>query len=161
MIKSNIWNIPNHYLYQLSFFLRTRLLTPWYLGNNFVSDGHICNTFCPMLLKLVDVWLKTLWAGLDKHMGYLFPIEYFHICFPTFSDIFILGSVSDGHFAEHWKWLLWLLWNYCQTIQISRKTTIDDLFLYQLPITRYLQISWLFNCSIVIPLRQKSTFVHH
>ena len=26
-----------------------------YKGNNFVSDGHICNTFCPVLLKLVDV----------------------------------------------------------------------------------------------------------
>ena len=24
-------------------------------GNNFVSDGHVYNTFCPVLLKLVDV----------------------------------------------------------------------------------------------------------
>ena len=24
-------------------------------GNNFVSDRHVCNTFCPVLLKLVDV----------------------------------------------------------------------------------------------------------
>ena len=30
-----------------------------YLGNNFVSDGHVCNTFCPVLQKLVDVGLKT------------------------------------------------------------------------------------------------------
>ena len=30
------------------------------LGNNFVSDGHVCNTFCPVLLKLVNVWLKKL-----------------------------------------------------------------------------------------------------
>ena len=29
------------------------------LGNNFVSDGHVCNTFCPVLQKLVDVGLKT------------------------------------------------------------------------------------------------------
>ena len=28
-------------------------------GNNFVSDGHVCNTFCPVLQKLVDVGLKT------------------------------------------------------------------------------------------------------
>ena len=77
---------------------------------------------------------------------------------PIFS---FLGSVSDGHFSEHQKWHLWLWWNYCQTIQTSRKTTIDDLFLYQLLISRYLHLSRLFNCSIVIPLRQKSTFVHH
>ena len=25
------------------------------MGNNFVSVGHICNTFCPVLLKLVNV----------------------------------------------------------------------------------------------------------
>ena len=34
----------------------------WYVshvGNNFVSDGHVCNTFCPVLQKLVDVGLKT------------------------------------------------------------------------------------------------------
>ena len=31
-----------------------------YQGNNFVSDGHVCNTFCPVLIKLLDVWLKTL-----------------------------------------------------------------------------------------------------
>ena len=31
-----------------------------YLGNNFVSDGHVCNTFCPVLLKLMNVWLKKL-----------------------------------------------------------------------------------------------------
>ena len=30
-----------------------------YMGNNFVSDGHVCNTFCPVLQKLVDVGLKT------------------------------------------------------------------------------------------------------
>ena len=30
-----------------------------YKGNNFVSDGHVCNTFCPVLQKLVDVGLKT------------------------------------------------------------------------------------------------------
>ena len=30
------------------------------IGNNFVSDGHVCNTFCPVLLKLVNVWLKKL-----------------------------------------------------------------------------------------------------
>ena len=30
------------------------------MGNNFVSDGHICNTFCRVLLKLVNVWLKKL-----------------------------------------------------------------------------------------------------
>ena len=29
------------------------------MGNNFVSDGHVCNTFCPVLQKLVDVGLKT------------------------------------------------------------------------------------------------------
>ena len=29
------------------------------LGNNIVSDGHVCNTFCPVLQKLVDVGLKT------------------------------------------------------------------------------------------------------
>ena len=69
-----------------------------------------------------------------------FPLSIFAYVFQLFQIFSFLGSVSDGHFAEHWKWLLWLLWNYCQTIQISRKTTIDDLFLYQLPITRYLQI---------------------
>ena len=26
-----------------------------HLGNNFVCDGHVCNTFCPVLLKLLDV----------------------------------------------------------------------------------------------------------
>ena len=30
-----------------------------HMGNNFVSDGHVCNTFCPVLQKLVDVGLKT------------------------------------------------------------------------------------------------------
>ena len=30
-----------------------------YMGNNFVSDGNVCNTFCPVLQKLVDVGLKT------------------------------------------------------------------------------------------------------
>ena len=32
-----------------------QLLRTTYLGNNFVSDGHVCNTFCPVLLKLLDV----------------------------------------------------------------------------------------------------------
>ena len=30
------------------------------VGNNFVSDGHVCNTLCPVLLKLVNVRLKKL-----------------------------------------------------------------------------------------------------
>ena len=25
------------------------------MGNNFVSDRHVCNTVCPVLLKLVNV----------------------------------------------------------------------------------------------------------
>ena len=33
--------------------------SPMHMGNNFVSDGHVCNTFCPVLQKLVDVGLKT------------------------------------------------------------------------------------------------------
>ena len=31
------------------------ILLVMYLGNNFVSDGHVCNTFCPVLLKLLDI----------------------------------------------------------------------------------------------------------
>ena len=32
-----------------------RQSTITYMGNNFVSDGHICNAFCLVLLKLVNV----------------------------------------------------------------------------------------------------------
>ena len=37
----------------------THFMSALHLGNNFVSDGHVCNTFCPVLQKLVDVGLKT------------------------------------------------------------------------------------------------------
>ena len=87
---------------------------------------------------------------------------------PFFSHIFsfflmfsFLSSVSDGHFLEQRKWHPRLWWNYCQTIKISRRTSINDLFLYLSLISRYLHLSRLFNCTIVIPLRQKRTFVHH
>ena len=39
--------------------LFVRYVMKIYMGNNFVSDGHVCNTFCPVLQKLVDVGLKT------------------------------------------------------------------------------------------------------
>ena len=30
----------------------------FFRGNDFVSDGHVCNTFCPVLLKLVNLLFK-------------------------------------------------------------------------------------------------------
>jgi len=133
------------------------------LGNDFASDGHVCNTFCSVLLKLVNVWLKkkNYRLVLTYKWAYLSAIFLFIYAFQFFLIFSFLGSVSDGHFSEHQKWHLWLWWNYLQMIQIPRKTTIDDLILYQLLISRYLHVSRLFNCLIVIPLRQKSTFVHH
>ena len=35
-----------------------------HMGNNFVSDGHVCNTFCPALLKLINVWFMNFRLGL-------------------------------------------------------------------------------------------------
>ena len=153
----------------MSSYLRTSLklgliptvmgLCKTFLGNNFVSVGHVCNTFCSVLLKLVHVWFKHYWLVLTCIWAVFLP--FFTYIFYFFQIFSFLGSVSDGHFSEHQKWHLWLWWNYCQTIQTSRKTTIDDLFLYQLLISRYLHLSRLFNCSIVLPLSQKITFVDH
>ena len=115
-----------------------------------MHSNYTCWCICT-----VNAWLKKLEAGFDIHMGCLFALFLFKFLFYFFPIFSFLGSVSDGHFSEHQKWHLWLWWNYCQTIQTSRKTTIDDLFLYQLLISRYLHLSRLFNCSIVISIRQK------
>ena len=47
-------------------------------GNNFVGDGHVCNTFCPVLLKLVNILLKTLPKALRTQAGFSsWPTLYF------------------------------------------------------------------------------------
>ena len=53
-------------LYDSVCFCGMAVITTYYLeylkllmGINFVSDVHGCNTFCPVLQKLVDVGLKT------------------------------------------------------------------------------------------------------
>ena len=41
--------------YALFYVMTSDMYYDMYMGNNFVSDGHVCNTFCPALLKLVNV----------------------------------------------------------------------------------------------------------
>ena len=65
-----------------------------YLGNNFVSDGHVCNIFCSVLLKLVHmrhwqlIWSKLRFyfmsdITLDIVVVFLWRTSYWSIKVPT------------------------------------------------------------------------------
>ena len=87
-----------------------------------------------------------------------FPLSIFTYVFQHFQIFSFLGSVSDGHLSEHQKRHPWLWWNYCQTIQTSRNTTIDDLFLYQMLISRYLHLPYYSTVQLLCLLDQKVRF---
>ena len=142
------------------------------MGNNFVSDRYVYNTFCPALLKLVNVWFKKLYAGFDIHMGCLFALFLFTFLFLFFPIFSFLGSVSGGHFR---KWHLWLWWKHQKSegpvdalavknithsllhllttsnqemLAHLKKTTID-LFFYQLLV----HSKWKDRSKILTPLK--------